>query len=391
MSEKTIVLDALLVGQRPTGVGRSILELTRALAAGKRGFSFKVLATSADLFSFLDSAPEWEVVPCRGATGGSLIKAIYTQFWMPRICRSLAADLLHSLQFVAPRFLPCPSVVTVHDLAWQLFPETVEEPRRTYYRVLVPSSLNRADAIVTNSQATAQDVRHLYPQVKDIHVTAFGTPTWAQNSPWNNQDSPPDNNSCTNPFLDRPFFLFVGTLEPRKNLDRLVQAYASLLEMPGPWPGLLLVGGKGWRDSSLRRSIEPLKKAGDLKVLDYCDIDLLAELYGQACALLFPSRHEGFGFPILEAMAFGLPVMTSGVGAMAEVSGTAAFHVDPLDTESLTRGMARLATDGALRERLIHEGRAWARGWNWEKTAEATMAVYRKLLVGHGHREECGG
>jgi glycosyltransferase involved in cell wall biosynthesis len=128
----------------------------------------------------------------------------------------------------------------------------------------------------------------------------------------------------------------VGTLEPRKNLENLVQAYRAFLDLPevrsrpaGEVPQLQLIGGKGWKDSGLRRLMAPLVEAGQLKVLDYCGIEGLWESYGAACGLLFPSLHEGFGFPILEAMAAGLPVMTAARGAMAEVAGDHALLVDP--------------------------------------------------------------
>ncbi len=370
-----VVLDALLVNDRPTGVGRSILELTRAMARTHWQLHFTVLATHPELFSWLNDYPNWDVRFCPGARGGTLKKAIFTQFKIPSICRRLGADILHSLQFVAPLGLPCANVVTVHDLAWKRFPDTVEEPRRTYYRMMVPRTLKNASAIVTNSKATAEDVQHYYPSCRTVTVTPFGTPSWVwEETPAQNQA--PD---C------RPFFLFVGTLEPRKNLERIVAAYGKLLSLPteaglGPWPALVLVGGKGWKDSNLRRLMEPLIQTGDLEVRDYCDTDTLRQLYVSAQALLFPSLHEGFGFPILEAMALGLPVITSSSGAMAEVAGQDALLVDPGKVEDLTGAMEKMASSAELREQLKKSGKLRSRTWSWEKTAEETVAVYRRLL-----------
>jgi len=370
-----VVLDALLVNDRPTGVGRSILELTRAMARIDWQLHFTVLATHPELFSWLNDNPNWDVRFCPGARGGTLKKAIFTQFKIPAICRGLGADILHSLQFVSPMGLPCANVVTVHDLAWLRFPDTVEEPRRTYYRMMVPRTLKNASAIVTNSKATAVDVQHYYPSCHTVTVTPFGTPSWVWEETPGKKPAP----GC------RPFFLFVGTLEPRKNLERIVAAYSKLLNLPseaeqGPWPALVLVGGKGWKDSNLRRLMDPLIQAGDLEVRDYCDTDSLRQLYVSAQALLFPSLHEGFGFPILEAMALGLPVITSSSGAMAEVAGQDALLVDPGKVDELTGAMEKMALSAELREHLKKLGKLRSRKWSWEKTAEETVAVYRRLL-----------
>ncbi len=370
-----IVLDALLVNQHPTGVGRSILELTKALSQKQWGMNFTLLVTTPELFVWLEHCPEWTVVHVPRASGGTLVKALFTQFQMPSLCKKLNADLLHSLQFVAPVALSIPSVVTVHDLAWLRFPQTVEEPRRTYYRMLVPRTLQRAAAVVTNSEATAQDVRQHYSRCQAVSVTPFGTPSWV----WEQADSALPESP------NRPFFLFVGTLEPRKNLEQIVAAYSKLLSQPLPdsvksWPELVLVGGKGWKDSNLHRLMEPLALSGDLKVLDYCDTAKLRELYLSAQALLFPSLHEGFGFPILEAMAFGLPVITSGLGAMAEVAGHDALLVDPENMDDLWKAMAKMANSAELRKELSLAGPGRARNWSWDKTAAETVAVYRRVL-----------
>jgi len=371
-----IVLDALLVNERPTGVGRSILELTKAMSEKEWGMNFTLLVTHPELFSWLENCSEWTVEYCPGARGGTLRKALFTQFQIPRLCRRLKSDLFHSLQFVAPMMLPCPNVVTVHDLAWLRFPETIEEPRRTYYRMMVPGTLGRAAAVVTNSQATADDVHHYYPQSQSVFVTHFGTPSWV----WEHSKGAETRGSA------RPFFLFVGTLEPRKNLERIISAFSRLLSQPlapgaKTWPSLVLVGGKGWKDSNLQKLMEPLIEAGDLQVLDYCSTEKLKEIYLSAQALLFPSLHEGFGFPILEAMAFGLPVITSGKGAMAEVAGQDALLVDPKNVDELCEALTQIANSSQLRTKLAESGPARAENWSWNKTAMKTVAVYRDVLA----------
>ncbi len=264
-----VVLDALLLRPQPTGVGRSILDWTAALAANDHGLDVVVLATHPELLGHLASAPGWRLLECPGARGGTLRKAIWTQCRLPGLLKRLGADLLHTFQFVAPLSAPCPMVVTVHDLGYRHFPDTIEQPRRAYYEFFVPRSLARAAAVVCNSQTTAEDVRATFPAVSvPVIATPFGRPSWVAGRPVPLPER-----------ADDAPFLFVGTLEPRKNLQALLQAYAVFRgerERSGrPAPGLHLVGGRGWRDSGIREVMEPLERAGHVTVLDYCGPDEL--------------------------------------------------------------------------------------------------------------------
>ena len=382
-----VVLDALLVRERPTGVGRSILELVQALADRPRGLRFSVLATAPGMFDMLAGKEAWSVVPCPGAAGGTLRKALYTQMRLPRLVADLAGDLLHSLQFVTPLRLGVPRVVTVHDLAYRHFPGTIEQPRRAYYEALVPPSLRRAAAIVTNSQATADDVRATFPEVAHrVSVTPFGTPSWVWAAL---AGGGPVRDTAASGVPARPYLLFVGTLEPRKNLEGLLAAYGLFRRQATgrqggdtPVPDLVLVGGRGWKDSRLRDLMTPLVAAGHLHVVDYCDTTRLFAYYRAARALLLPSLHEGFGFPILEAMAAGIPVLTSARGAMAEVAGSAAVLVDPDDPADIARGLAAVDRDPDTRRRCREDGPRRARQWTWARTADTTENVYREVLAG---------
>jgi glycosyltransferase involved in cell wall biosynthesis len=374
MTRPLVVLDALLLRPQPTGVGRVIIELTRELAAEDRGLDFAVLCTHPDLLAPVADRPGWRLIPCPGARGGTLRKAVWTQARLPGLVRDLDADLLHCLQFVGPLRPPCPTVVTVYDLAYRLFPDTVEEPRRSYYRALVPRTLHGARRVLAISEATAADIRSAWPDIGPrVSVARLGLPAWLRG-----REAAPVDRGCDAPFL------FVGTLEPRKNLERLMRAYATFRrqrrEANRPAPRLVLVGGRGWKDSGLRALLEPLVAAGDVVVLNYCDQEELWRQYRLARALLFPSLHEGFGLPILEAMVAGTPVLTSDRGAMAEVAGDAAYLVDPTSEQALIEGLRRLTDDDELRRDLVARGHAcWPR-WTWSETARATVAAYREAL-----------
>ncbi len=375
-----IILEALQVGPSPAGTGRGILDLCVALSEQDRGMDFSVLAADPEMFTELEGRPGWQVVACPRAGGGVFRKAVFTQFQLPRLVKRLGGDLLHCMQFLAPLWCPLPQVATVHDLSWRIYPETIGEPRLSYYRFLVPRSLARVDAIVANSRSTASRTAEFFPHVsKKIHVTLHGTPRWVLNR------SRP--NSVHHEQAVQPYFLFVGTLEPRKNLPRLLEAYEIFLSgdlvqgMPAETvPDLVLVGGKGWKDSRLRKRMADLTSRGRLRVVDYCDLDDLWEYYCGALALAFPSLDEGFGLPVLEAMAAGLPVLTSDRSGTAEISGGNALLVDPEKSADIAAGLACLASDNDLRIKLIAGGFARVRELTWARTAESTVAVYRKLL-----------
>jgi glycosyltransferase involved in cell wall biosynthesis len=370
-----VALDALLLRPHPTGVGRSILDLTAALAVEDRGFDVAVLCTHPEMLAHLQDAAGWRLVPCPGARGGTLRKAAWTQLRLPGLLRRLGVDLLHCLQFVAPLRAPCPLVVTVHDLGYLRFPGTVEQPRRAYYGSLVPRSLRAARAVVCNSTATAADVVARFPDVAGrVSATPFGLPSWVEGR----TPAPPER-------TDEAPFLFVGTLEPRKNLEGLALAYRDFVterdRQGRSAPRLVLVGGRGWSDSGLRSVLAPLIDAGRVELADYCGPDDLWRWYGVARALLFPSLHEGFGFPILEAMAADLPVLTSDRGAMAEVAGNAALLVDPTSRADLVSALHRLADDRALGLTLVEGGRERLKVFRWSETARLTAETYHRVLA----------
>ena len=276
-----IVLDALLVGPHPTGVGRSILELARALADQERALNFTVLVTHPDPFGFLAGHRQWSVVPCPNAAGSTWRKALFTQFELPGLCRRLKADILHSLQFIVPLRCPCRRVVTVHDLAWKSHAGILQTSRRLYYDALVPRSLAVADAVVTNSESTAREVRDFLPARGDrVFVTPFGTPSWV----WEMEELPPP------PHRER-YFLFVGTLEPRQNLERLLLAFEGFHAEcvgegrdPEAIPGLKLAGARGWTDGPLRRRMRDARGSGLLPA-------------SQAVGTVQPELGHGFSLP----------------------------------------------------------------------------------------------
>jgi glycosyltransferase involved in cell wall biosynthesis len=365
-----VVLDALAVRGRPTGVAGGAVELVTALAARERACEFLVIAGDGAPFAGVAGRPGWRVVVF-GADGAPR-REWARQVLIPAACRRHGAALVHALQPVAPWAAPCPVVMTVHDLAWHTLPEVIAEPRRTWLRLAVPASLSRARLLLANSRTTAAALRAAFPRLAArVREVPHGTPAWALAG-----DLP------AVPPPSRPFFLFVGRLEPRKNLPTLLDAYEQLLSATaGAAPDLCLAGPEGWGLGPLRERLARPSLAGRVHLTGWLAPERLRELYATALALVFPSLDEGFGLPVLEAMACGVPVLTSARGATAEVAGEAAVLVAPRDPASIAAAMARLAGDAGLRARLVVAGRTQAAGWTWERTADLTAEAYADIAA----------
>lgn len=370
-----IVLEALAVRGRPTGVAGGARELVMALAARDRGYDFVVMAGNGSAFADLAGRPGWSVRVVDAT--GMLRREWARQVLLPSACRRLGAVLVHALQPVAPWAAPCPVILTVHDLAWRTLPEVIAQPRRAWLRTAVPISLARARLLLANSRTTAAALAEAFPRLAArVREVPHGTPGWALSGA--ERRDPP---------AGRGFFLFVGTLEPRKNLPRLLDAYEMLLARTGgEAPDLCLAGPPGWGLGPVTKRLARPALAGRVRLTGWCAPDELRELYATATALVFPSLDEGFGLPVLEAMGCGLPVLTTDRGATAEVAGGDALLVDPRDTGALAEAMARLARDPALRERLARAGRQRAAAWTWARTADLTAAVYAEIATPAGAR-----
>ncbi|MCP4145732.1 MAG: glycosyltransferase family 4 protein [bacterium] len=369
---KHILLDATVVNSKPTGVGRSILEIISNLSQIETPFRFTVAVSDLAFFDFLEDKTNWNVVQVKHCGSGFLHRLFTTHLEIPKLAKKLDVDLVHFMTIPASLHLSCQSILTVHDIAFHLFPNTVDLMRRIYYRATLGLSIRNASAIITNSKTTATELSELHPEAKDIiEVTTFGLPQWAET------DFPESMRNNSAPLL------FVGSLEPRKNLDRILDAYLQFRKsnQDSELPVLTIAGGRGWLDNKLVKRIEILESEKLVTWFGYCTPDKLMELYKSSSALLFPSLHEGFGFPILEAMASNLPVITSNRGAMKEVAGGAALLVDPESTDSIAQAIEQLYINRALSEKITKLGAIRCKELNWLKTANETLDIYKRILI----------
>jgi glycosyltransferase involved in cell wall biosynthesis len=276
----------------------------------------------------------------------------------------------HVLPLVLPRRRLPPSVVTVHDLGYHAFPETHTLAQRLLIETGTRWSIHAAQRVIAVSQATADDLhRHYRTPVDRIRVIyeAAAAPQII--------DAEQMNAVRTRHGLHRPYALFVGTIQPRKNVARLVQAYAWLYRNTAVGWDLVFAGAPGWLSDALYEEAAALGLSEQIHFLGFVpDIELPALLKG-AHFFAFPSLFEGFGLPVLEAQSYGVPVLTSNNSSLPEVAGDAALLVDPTDVDAIANAMLRLSQDEVLRQQLIEAGYANVRRFSWEKAARETLAV----------------
>ena len=286
------------------------------------------------------------------------------------------ADLLHALAFVSPLAWRGKSVVTVYDLSFLRFPEVYNRSNRLYLGTFTPPSLRRAERVITISEDARRDVIELCG-VAPERVTAILLAADARFAPAGAADVEAFRRRQG---LPERFVLYQGTLQPRKNVETLVRAYALLRSQGNDDHILVLAGPRGWQHEPIFDLIRQLGLEGAVMFPGFVPDDDLPLWYSSATVFAFPSRYEGFGLPLLEAMACGTPVVSSNASSLPEVVGDAGLLVDPSDAEGLSGSLRRLLDDEALRSSLSAAGRARAQTFSWRRTASETVQVYREVL-----------
>lgn len=283
-----------------------------------------------------------------------------------------AADVYHFPNFIRPPLSRGRSVVTIHDVSFLRMPETTEAANLRYLRRHIRRTVERADLVLTDCAAMADDIRELL----DVPATKL-RPVWLGIEP---RFAPPGDAAVAamrgRLGIERPYLLFVGTLEPRKNIPFLVDIFERLADLG---LDLRIVGRTGWHDEPILRRLRTSPLAARIHHHASVEDADLPALYAGAACFVFPSRYEGFGFPPLEAMACGAPVVSSPFGSLREVLAEGAELLEAFDLEAWADAVRRVVTDGGVRAQRIALGHARAARFTWPETARRTWAVYREL------------
>jgi alpha-1,3-rhamnosyl/mannosyltransferase len=365
-----------------TGIGRYALELARGLAHHEAIEDLR-----------LYSAYRWVDDPAHALAANRTIAAIrrnvpfktqalelyqHIRGGLFRLhTRRMKGFLLHTPNYVLMPF-EGPALTTVHDLSWLSYPDAHPVERVKFLDRHLPETLARADLVLTDSEFIAAEItaRFAVPRARiraiPLGVDAMYRPRTAEEILATLGKHGLEHSA---------YLLVVATLEPRKNLARLVRAYAALPVATKTRHPLVIVGARGWLNQELERTLAPLEASGTVRRLGYIGEDELPQIYAGAHAFAFPSLYEGFGLPVLEAMASGVPVLTSNVSSLPEVAGDAALLVDPNDEEALRDGLARLLDDTAWRTQASTRGLARSHDYPWSRCVDATIDAYRAVNV----------
>jgi alpha-1,3-rhamnosyl/mannosyltransferase len=360
-----------------TGIGRYALEIARGLEHHAEIEELK-----------LYSAYQWVDDPAHALEANRTIAAIrrnvpfktqalelYTQIRgaMFRLhTRRLKGWLLHTPNYVLMPF-DGPALTTVHDLSWLSFPEAHPVERVRFLDRHLPETLARANLVLTDSGFIAAEIAERFGVPRE-KIRAIPLGVDASYRPRPREEIAPV--LARHGLADSAYLLVVATLEPRKNLARLVRAYAALAPALRAQHPLVIAGARGWLSGELEKAIAPLEAKGEARRLGYVGEGELPAIYAGAHAFAFPSLYEGFGLPVLEAMASGVPVLTSNVSSLPEIAGDVALNVDPRDNDALRAGLERVLEDSTWRSGASARGVSRARDYPWSRCVDATVDAY---------------
>lgn len=305
-----------------------------------------------------------------------LSRWLYSGLLLPRACSLHKIDLLH-VQYLAPLFAPCPVITTVHDVHWRRFPETFPTKDRMLMEIFLPLTFRKASSVITDSKASKRDLQQFFkvPENK-LHVIYL-----AADERFFTRLPDEERKTILKRYgLAEGYALFVGVIQPRKNLERLLQAFA-LLRPKAENLQFVAIGKIGWMTKNLPQVVKNLRLSECVRFIGYVLDEDLPATYQGALFFAYPALWEGFGLPVLEAMASGVPVLTSHSSSLGEIAEGAAVLVDPLSVRSILDGLLQLISDKNLREELKRKGYERARQFSWLKTAEATLKVYETSVT----------
>lgn len=360
-----IAIDVHSLGSRAAGNETYYQQLVRGLSESASGHQFTLFYTHPEALSAVPASPQflWNRIPQN--------RILRLGFSLPHRLRKIAPDVFHC-QYIAPARVGSRLVVTIHDLAHEHHPSLAHPLEILAMRKLVRATAQRADRILTVSHFCAADIARTYGISPEKIVVA---------SPAVSREFCPRDKACAQGVIagkyaiTHPFILYVGRLQARKNLVRLLEAYAHLRKH-GDMPKLLMIGKAEWGAEQIHKNIERLNLREHVILPGYVAPQDLPAFYNAAELFVFPSLFEGFGLPVLESMASGTPTITSRGSSLEEVAGDGALHVDPLDVESIAEAMRRVLSDESLRLRLISHGLRRSQEFTLQNFASGVLKAY---------------
>ena len=367
-----VALDLHLLGARETGNETYARELAKALCS-RNGFDYALYVP--DRYALPPELQGWGMV-CEIGHGSSVARLAWQY---PRRFGQDSVDLVHMPTYVRPVWLRCASIVTVHDIAYELFPDQFAFKLRLMLKALVPVSVRSCARIITVSENSRRDILRVYGvSPEQVVVTPLAAAPVFQPQP------AAEIRRVRNTYgVSDQYVLAVGTIQPRKNIELLIKAFA-IVAQEAPSHQLVIAGQSGWHGSTVHRAVEAAGLGPRVRFTGYVPDSDLPALYSGAEVFCHPSLYEGFGLPPLEAMACGTATITSSAASLPEVVGDAAHMFPPTSVQDLVALLRHLLREDGARQELAARGRARAARFTWDRTARLTEDVYYSILTGYG-------
>jgi glycosyltransferase involved in cell wall biosynthesis len=369
-----IVIDCRCVFAGCGGIGRYARHLTEALARVNDYDQFAVLRSEQRSNGLMVTQPNFRELPVPAA----MLDAGWEQMQLPSLLEEMGADLYHNPTFAVPVVRVCRQVATIHDVVFRDRPDLVQPSLREYLDRATSAAVQAADRIITVSEHSRQRLGQVYrvePSKVDVTPEAADPrfrPLYggARETEFRKRFG-----------IEGPYLLYVGSLEPKKNIDNLLAAFVRAKREHDLPHVLVLAGGGGGMPYDAQEAAQAFGADGSVVITGYLPEDLLPYAYNAADAFIYPSLYEGFGLPPLEAMACGTPTIVSHATSLPEVVGEGALLVDPEDVAAMAEAMGRLVGDPELRSRLSERGLERAGQFSWQATALRTLGTYRRAAA----------
>ena len=359
MTRYSICFNAFFLQNHLGGIGNYAYHLIREIRKQRPDWELTLLVHKGTAPHFRDLGIRMLEKDLRGRTA----RLLYFHLVFPFLCRRF--DALHSIGNMGMLFCPIRQIITIHDLYEQVSPERFSPSKRFLMRFLISWSGRRAKAILTDSRSTLRDIGRFYPHLHSkSRVVYLGNKFPVQGAAEAGE---------------RSDFIFVGTIEPGKNLAHILQAFAVFRDK-SPGQRLLVVGAEGWGQSRIPALLDSLGIRSDVEFLGYVPEDRLKEIYASSLALVLASSYEGFGLPAIEAMACGCPVICARNSSLIEAGGDAALFFETGDIAGMAARMAEISRDAGLRAECVRLGFEHAARFRWDKTAAETLLAYESVL-----------
>ncbi len=370
--------DITAIPRAKSGVGFYVLNLLKALAEIDRENEYYIFSKKEDQLLVDFDTNSFNIIPC--STSNRLLRLGWEQILLPRHISRHKLKVFHSPHYTVPLKSKIPVVTTIHDMTFFTHPDVHEKSKVIFFQQMIPLATRRADAVIAVSENTKKDaMKFLDLPENKIHVVYEGVDTRLYKPLKQDRQSSLIKERYG---LRKDFILFVGTLEPRKNIDGVIRAFWQVTKETEGQYNLVVTGTKGWNYQSIFALVQELNLQENVQFTGYVPEEDLPHLFNAATVFVYPSFYEGFGIPPLEAMACGTPVVASNVSSLPEVVGDGGLLVDPYKVDEIAESILRILTHEDLRGELARKGRERAQLFTWQGAAQKTVDIYN-LVAGN--------